>query len=309
MSALWLGRSRLTREVPMRQYRLAGVDFHCPRPLAALDAFSVVGDGPDSGDLPPIGHLDGGTIAMSGPIGGTLRSVEALYRAGACTLSVEGVGRFRIDSRRVTFPHSRKAPLSSALVETLTGPALLLTLAARGRYALHAGATLIAGAGLWVLLGDSGVGKSTLAGYARSVAGCQPVADDLLPVCWQAGRLWALPWYPQLKLGPQGQYAGGATAERLTVAGIAVLEPAAPSADVTVVPLSGREAISALTRQTVSARLFSPRMLAQHFQFFAQAAGAIPMYRLGVPRDTGRLVDVYQTLARFRPIPPLPRVS
>ncbi len=293
----------------MRRYRLAGVDLHCPRPLAALDAFCVVGDGPAPGDLPPIGLLDGGTVAVRGPIGGSLRSVEALYQAGKCTLSVDGVGRFRIGSRWVTFPHSRKAPLSSALVETLTGPALLLALAARGRYALHAGAALIAGARLWVFLGDSGAGKSTLAGCARSVAGCQPVADDLLPVVWQAGRLWALPWYPQLKLGPRGQYAGGPTAEWLPVAGIAVLEPAAPSADVTVVPLSGREAIATLTRQTVSARLFSPRMLVQHFQVFARAARAIPMYRLGVPRDTGRLVDVYQTLARVRPIPPLPRVS
>jgi hypothetical protein len=253
---------------------------------------------PDETDAPPFQLADSDvTLARRGLIGGVLRSVRAAYRGGECVLSVEGVARFRLGHQRITFPCASHGPQSPAFIEVLTGPALLLALAAQGRFALHASAAQVAGGGLWVFLGDSGAGKSTLAAFARSDAGCRPVADDILPVSWEADGFWAFPWYPQLKLGLQAQYARGSIAERLPVAGICVLEPKGPTDDVALVPLTGSESVSALTRQTVSARLYSPVMLARHFQTVAQAAGATPMFRLDVPRDHTRIAEVYRTLA------------
>lgn len=297
MSRLWLGRSGVTRQGCGGRYRIAGLGLSCRRPLAVLDAFTLEGAGPEDRDPPPLGLLDGGAVSTTGLIGGRSRRVEAVYRAGCCTLGVEGLGPFHIDQRCIRLPGATPGPLSQALIETLTGPVLLLALAERGRFALHASAALIAGSGLWVFLGDSGAGKSTLAGYARQVPGCRPVADDLLPLCRLDGGLWALPWYPQLKLGPRGQYGGGSLPERLAVAGIAVLEPVAPGAEVRAFPLSGLGSISALTRQSVPARLYAPPMLARHLQAFAWVAGALPLYRLEVPREMGRLGEVYALLS------------
>lgn len=301
MSRLWLGRSEASHQGCEWRYRIAGLGLSCRRPLPVLDAFALAGAGPEDRDPPPLGLLDGGAVSTTGLIGGRPRRVEAVYDAGCCTLGVEGLGPFHIDQRRIRLPGANPGPPSQALIETLTGPVLLLALAERGRFALHAGAALIAGAGLWVFLGDSGAGKSTLAGYASRVPGCRPVADDLLPFCWEAGRPWALPWYPQLKLGLQGQYGGGSLPERLPVAGIAVLEPVASGAEVRALPLSGLGSISALTRQSVPARLYAPPMLARHFQELARVAGALPLYRLEVPRELGRLGEVYGLLSGLGP--------
>lgn len=295
---MWLASPELAHKAPIHEYRVAGLRLCCERPIEVLQSFGGVDSAPDATDLLPF-QLAGAdaTVALRGLIGGKLRSVRAAYRAGACVLSVEGVGRFRLRQLGITFPCSSQAPLSPTCIETLTGPALLLALAARGRFALHASAAEVAGAGLWVFLGDSGAGKSTLAAFAGSAAGCRPVADDILPVSWGADGLRAYPWYPQLKLGPKAQYAGGSMAERLAVAGICVLEPRGPSDEVALVPLTSGESITALTRQTVAARLFAPAMLARHFQAVTQVAGTIPMYRLGIPRDHGRIAEVYRKLA------------
>ena len=103
----------------------------------------------------------------------------------------------------------------------------------------------------------------------------------------------ALPWYPQLKLGPEGQYAGGDMAEELPVSAICSLEPRGAADPVTLECLPGLEVVKLLTRQTVSAQLYAPGMRAAHFRDIARVASSVPAYRLGVPRDLGRLAEVY----------------
>jgi hypothetical protein len=277
-------------------YRVAGLPWLSSVSITALEAFS--------GAAAPAGNVDsfagfpdaGVSATTEGWLAGAQRSVRADYSRGTCRVTVEGVGEFRVDPRRIEYPGPTATASPSVLVEALLGPALLLALAADGRFALHAGAAQVAGGGLWLFLGDSGAGKSTLAAAIGSNPGCLPVADDVLPVRWDGESLWALPWYPQLKLGDRGQYAGGGMPEHLPVFALCALAPGHARDPVAIERLSLLEATTVLIRQTVSARLFSPDLLARHLHDFARAATSIPLYRLQVPRDLGRLDEVYRTL-------------
>ena len=294
---IWIGRSPPNPEAVPRYYRIATLEARCARPIAALEAFAAEPAGGVDGFVPRDFPDDGVNLRARGLLGGERRLVEAAYRGGRCALSVQGVGVFELSPRQIMPPGAEEQPLSPACVEALLGPAFLLVLAATGRYALHASAALVTDAGLWLFLGDSGAGKSTLGAYARTHGGSQPVADDILLVRLRRGRLRALPWYPQLKLGPDGQYAGGAMAEGVPVSAICSLEPRGAANRVMLERLPGLEAMKLLTRQTVSARLYTPRMRAGHFRDVADAARSVPAYRLGVPRDLGRLAEVYATLS------------
>jgi len=277
-------------------YRVAGLPWLSSRSIAVLEAFS--------GAAAPAGQADsftgfpdaGVSATTEGWLAGAQRSIRADYSGGACRVTVEGVGEFRVDPRRIDYPKPTATASLSVLVEALLGPALLLALATAGRFALHASAAQVADQGLWLFLGDSGAGKSTLAASIGSNPGCRPVADDVLPVRWDGATLWALPWYPQLKLGDHGQYARGGMPEHLPVSALCALAPGHARDPVTIERLPLLEATTVLIRQTLSARLFSPDLLARHLHDFARAATSIPLYRLQVPRDLGRLDEVHRTL-------------
>jgi hypothetical protein len=277
-------------------YRIAGLPWFSSRPIAALEAFSGAAAPAEEAES-PAGFPDAAVSATTeGWLAGMQRPTRADYIGGTCRVAVEGVCEFRVDPRRIDYPEPAATASPSVLVEALLGPPLLLALAAAGRFALHASAAQVADRGLWLFLGDSGAGKSTLAASIGSSPGCLPVADDVLPVRWDGETLWALPWYPQLKLGDHGQYARGGMPEQLPVFALCALAPGHARDPVTIERLSLLEATTVLIRQTVSARLFSPDLLARHLHDFARAATSIPLYRLHVPRDLGRLEEVYRTL-------------
>ncbi len=277
-------------------YRVAGLPWFSSRSIAAFEPFSGAAAPPGQADS-YTGFPDAGISATTeGWLAGAQRSVRADYIGGACRVTVEGVGEFRVDPRRIDYPKPSVTTSPPVLVESLLGPPLLLALAAAGRFALHASAARVADRGLWLFLGDSGAGKSTLAASIGSNPGCRPIADDVLPVRWDGETLWALPWYPQLKLGDHGQYTRGGMPEHLPVFALCALAPGHARDPVTIERLSLLEATTVLIRQTVSARLFWPGLLARHLHDFARAAASMPLYRLHVPRDLGRLDEVYRTL-------------
>lgn len=187
------------------------------------------------------------------------------------------------------------------VVRSVLGPGLLLALALRGSFALHAGAVARGGRAA-VFLGDSGAGKSTLAAALdrRRAGGWRRLADDVLPVTRAAdGGIDALPEFPQLKLGPEEQYvADPSSPERLPVAAFYLLEtPAADEDAVTITTVSPRDAAVALLAHTVASRLFAPDLAARHFAFCAAAAAAVPLKRLRYPRRLQALDAVAEALA------------
>jgi hypothetical protein len=167
-------------------------------------------------------------------------------------------------------------------VERALGAPLALALAARGVHLLHASA-LAGRSGVLALAGDPGAGKSTLAAAAtlRPGLGLERVADDILPVRLGAVSR-ALPSFPQLKLPGGPAYADSRPAS-LPLAALVEIEHVPGRTRAEIERLSAPDAVAALARATVAARLFDQELLAAHFEAAAAAAVGLPVLRLVFP--------------------------
>ncbi len=134
----------------------------------------------------------------------------------------------------------------------LFGPALILALARRGIYCLHASAFSARGVAT-VVLGASGAGKSSLARAAANLPGMQRLCDDITPIHLENGQLRVLPRFPQLKLS----VADLTLPESLPLKHLLVLQAATSSLPNEYQPLNDRGLFDAFTRHTVATRLFS----------------------------------------------------
>jgi hypothetical protein len=75
----------------------------------------------------------------------------------------------------------------------------ILRLRMRGRYYLHASGAVSPEGEAWLLAGDTGAGKSTLA-YALSRSGWSVLGDDGVIISLDAGRAVAHPWHDPLRV-------------------------------------------------------------------------------------------------------------
>lgn len=182
---------------------------------------------------------------------------------------------------------------------------------------LHAGAVRHQ-AGAIVVLGDSGLGKSTLVGSLASAE--HPImSDDAMIVTQDHGGVKVSAVYPGLRLLPDSiaaLFPGNAGTDpvadytdklrvrvgtmtedgRHPVGLLAFLEPPANTAAITLRRLSPSETCMALISNSFS---LDPTDKAGAAGKLAQAsaiAAKVPAYALGYPRDYARLKDVHQVL-------------
>jgi hypothetical protein len=161
----------------------------------------------------------------------------------------------------------------SAAREVLLGPGLLLLLAARGVFAVHASALQVGNRAV-LLPAPSGSGKSSLARHAAA-AGVVALTDDIAPIDVARGVL--CPRFPQLKWP-----------EPLAVADCEVPLHAfvfvtRGTAALSLEPMRAGDARTLLIRDTVAARLFPARLLAQHLAAVSDLALQVPAYQLHWP--------------------------
>lgn len=210
------------------------------------------------------------------------------------------MGAYRVtqDGRNIDLLAVCPQASRDALVQTFLGPVLVLALALRGAWCLHASAVLWQGQAI-AMLGESGSGKSTLAAYLGLQNGArgQRLADDVLPVVPEGESLVALPRFPQLKVPPE-QHAGDLIPERTPLAALYVL-PAEHVGEerITLQPLAPRQAALALVRHTVAARLFDNALLARHLAFCVETAARTPVRRLIYPWRQEALPEVRDRIA------------
>lgn len=268
-------------------YAVANTRLHATRPLRYLAHQRL--------DHPPVsipGRPDGilatdqeNQVNATGWLAGLDRRVECRYNPTGAWLVVPDLTGFDLDRQKGVigslpeFTHAGANP--DLIEEVLLGPALLLQLAWRSVFALHAGALEVNGS-VVAFCAESGVGKSTL---ARACAG-QAVADDILPLRLDPQPV-ALPCFSQLKWPASRQYALEAPVS-LPLKAICILDPmpdyVSVSNTVEVLPLASPESALSLVRHTVASRLFSPELLLGHLHFCRDLAAAVPVHRLRYPK-------------------------
>jgi len=293
-------RLHLTRHASSETvgYEVAGAQLCADAAVACLEPFR--GDPRTAGAvpaavLPAAGVAWEAVFAGDAWVGGRERRVRCERAGEALRVACAGARAFVVAGSGawiVADPLADRGP-EGVDEEVLVGPALLLALALRGTFALHAAAVRTP-AGVVALVGESGAGKSTLA--AAAGPGWARVADDVLPFALAAGEPAALPHYPQLKLPGGAQYHPSAPA-RLPL--VAVCEVGAPATDgrIAVEPLSPRDATLGLIAHTVAARLFPEDLVEAHLELAAVVASQVPVLRLRYPRTLDALPSVRRALA------------
>ncbi len=270
-------------------YRIAGQEFCFPAPLRELEPFAVPGDG---SFVPPAfletEFADPSALTLvsraEGWVADASRLVEVWSAASGLVLRVDGGHDvYLAPGGRALLPLKPIDAWTNFDRQIVLGPGLVLALALRGVWSLHASAATFGGRTV-TFVGESGRGKSTLAAYLSSSG--RPkwshVADDILPITLETGEMSAWPRFPQLKMSVAAQ-PGVLHAERLRVDYMVQLNAAGEDASPQVEQLPMNQAAQVLLGQIAGARLFDAALLGKHLSFCAQAAKQVPVYRLVYP--------------------------
>lgn len=292
----------------MTCYRLAGQEFKFLQPVPGLQPFLVSTDQRTAEKAvplvkPPDGMseetmsfaLPGDLVCQTtGWVGGGLRGVKVYTHEAGTRLEIDGAGGYFISRAGQTIgKENTLGELTRLDYEVLIGSAFTLALAMRGVWSLHASAAIYQG-NLVVFLGESGQGKSTLAGYLNE-AGWERVADDVLPVKNLPGGLAAFPRYPQLKLD-EGSQPWRHLPEQLPIRSLCLLQPAASRIPPAITPLAAGETAMALLARTAGTRLFDAELLKQHLAFCTETAPRVAGFRLTYPHSIEALPAVKELL-------------
>jgi hypothetical protein len=213
-------------------------------------AFLEVGDCTYTGHVPMLRADAAPALAVTAELEGQPVHLQVRHARTCSTFDTAEVS-FTLDAHGNWANLARCADHAAPL--WLFGPALILALAKRGVYCLHASAIEYRGTAI-IVLGRSGAGKSTFGRAARALSGVRRLCDDITPIGFDAtGQLCVWPQFPQLKLAAQEANLAAAVPVRQLVW---LHAPAASQAG-ELEPLSERQLFEALTRHTVAARLYN----------------------------------------------------
>ncbi len=270
----------------MAYYHPAGQDFYFLCPVPELEPYQIIGEQPSAAKLLTVPSALVLSCRTVGLVGGEQREVETWSAPPGLLLKVAGGSDFYITPggqyvvKAARDGNVLPSPLTGLDRDILLGPALVLALALRGTWSLHASAVTFKDK-LIVFLGESGQGKSTLA-MSLAEANWQLVADDILPVTGDPSGVQAWPHFPQLKLPPESQ-PGPHLPEQLSLDKIYLLTPAGKDDNPAVQLLPAGETVKALLAHTAGTRLFDPELLGRHLEFCARSAVQVTTYRLTYP--------------------------
>lgn len=213
-------------------------------------------------------------------------------------ITISDLGTFEIDTDHQDIRLVRQDPdvQIGQVTEAMLGPPLILSLASKGIFCLHAGA-VTTDSGIVVFLGRSGNGKSTLAEAAgRHVDGWRRCADDMLPVSLHEDQVVVLPGFPQPKLSAALQWPLTAPTRLplLAVYVIADLEPTHTT--ITIETLRRREALHSLLQHSVAWPLFWGEPADKHLELCSNIASKVSVRRLRYPRSIDELPLLAQTI-------------
>ncbi len=232
-------------------------------------------------------------------VAGVQRAVEIWSAPPGFLLRVAGGSDFYISPNGQVILSASQALGDGMLNETdrqiLLGPVIVLALALRNTWCLHASAVMFQETVI-AFLGESGQGKSTLAAYLAQSAGWRLVADDILPVRIDVGKVQVLPHFPQLKLAADAAQPGVGLPERLPLKNICVLEHAEAEHMPELHMITTAQGVQSLLSHIAGTRMFDAALLAEHLEFCAGAAGWISFHKLSYPHRRDALPEIQETL-------------
>ena len=239
------------------------------------------------------------TMIYDGPgwLGNAWRDVKCWAVKGGYEIDVPGIGDTWLtkDGGSIAIAPEPGAE-EEMVVEVALGPPLILALAHLDTWCLHGSAVALEDRAV-LFLGESGQGKSTLARWLdrNSHQSLRRIGDDILPLAFSGGRLQLLPHFPQLKIAADKQPAAG-WPEQIPVAEAYALARPNGEEGIAIKELDAQDGALSLLRHTVAARLFPSELMARHFDFCVQAAGAIRIKELSYPLTPEALPKVFKML-------------
>lgn len=244
---------------------------------------------------------------------------ELVGRPGYLSLSIGGVGRFdAIGGNRITIvPNPGVA--ADVIRLYLLGSMLGAILIQRGFLLLHGCAVELNGVAV-AFVGESGVGKSTLANAFRLLQGRRVLTDDICAIRFDAGSPILVSGYPSSKLWPDSatrlsldlkslplireneekrSIALGADfcSDCLPLAGVCFLERCEAASGVEIAPVVGAEKFAQLDSGTYRRGFHGPLGLGDvRFRHLAELARSVPTIRARVRLGLERLEEICSAL-------------
>jgi hypothetical protein len=287
----------------MASYRLGGQEIHFPGLLPEAAPFEIISNNEETAEraVPfvlsalPKSKLISRT---EGWVAGAQRDLETWSAATGFLVRVAGGSDFIIspDGKEVRCASQQQGGeiLNEANRQILLGPVIVLALALRGVWSLHASVAIF-NDNLILFLGESGQGKSTLAAYLANNEGWRLAADDILPVSMGVESVMAWPHFPQLKLPMQAQ-PGPGLPEQLPIGKVCVLSDAGVDEMPGLELLPASQAVQVWLGHTAGTRLFNPDLLSKHLVFCSRAAEQVPVRRLMYPHQWKALPQIKKLL-------------
>ena len=217
------------------------------------------------------------------PVGENYYNIQVSYARNSYQLTVNQSTYF-INQKSIS---SQNQEIDKTI---LLGPALCLNLAMNNVFCLHSSAFKIKET-TFVLMAESGTGKSTIARYFHQQKNSCRIADDILPIKIEKDKVMLFPQFPQLKLSNDEQYHG----ENLT-GRIVLLFANKNSESVSLTKLQTFDAAKNLIKHTVASRLFSQQELANHMDFCHKVASDLPAFQLTYPHQENSLKQLLELL-------------
>lgn len=291
---------------PAMRYVIAGLFFDSSLGLPALPS---CGASPRlvSAEMPALlaaGAFPERVFAGPASIGDELLEIECHTGEVGDRLCVPGRCEAQIsaDGSAVLVEPSTPQPPAPWLESFLCGPVMVLALARRGVFCLHASAVR-GPLGALLLVGQSGAGKSTLARYLGARPGVLRLTDDVTPVDVAWPRPCALPHFPQLKLPPGAQWPRGA-AVRLPIGAVCLLDATRSAAAVR--PLTGAAAVARLVHHVVGLPLLPPGSRQAALEVCATLSLRASVLDVAYPHTAGALEATLRSLAERALVPSAP---
>ena len=175
-------------------------------------------------------------------------------------------------------------------ITLLMGPVMILNLVLNNTYCLHASSFSLKDT-VFVLMADSGTGKSTIARFMDTQVNSNRIADDITPIKYMNDKLTILPHFAQLKLDKKQQYQGTNPNKKIVFLFAEISEE-----NTCINKINGTNCIKKLINHTVATKLFNHYDLKKHLNFCFQATQLTPCYTLKYQHSSNSLLNLYQQL-------------